>query len=165
MAALVAVPWEMAVDMWRIRMRAAFQILAIPYRLIEGTPLYCVFHRADCGQWQFIAGGGEDDETLLEAAKREAFEEAGVRPDKWIELRSLSFIPAAAICETARRHWGEGICTIPEYAFAFECREDIRLSYEHSEYVWLHYDAAVKKLTWDSNRAALYELDLRWRQA
>ena len=29
------------------------------------------------GIWQFIAGGGEADETLLEAAKREANEEAG----------------------------------------------------------------------------------------
>ena len=27
--------------------------------------------------WQFIAGGGEDGETHIETAKREAFEEAG----------------------------------------------------------------------------------------
>ncbi len=63
-------------------MRAAFQILAIPYRIIGGAPFYCVFHRADFDQWQFIAGGGEDDETPLEAAKREALEEGGVQSDK-----------------------------------------------------------------------------------
>ena len=41
-------------------MRAPFQILAIPYQIVDGSPLYCVFHRADHDQWQFIAGGGED---------------------------------------------------------------------------------------------------------
>ena len=30
--------------------------------------MYCVFHRADHDQWQFIAGGGEDNETPLAAA-------------------------------------------------------------------------------------------------
>lgn len=52
-------------------MRAPFQILAIPYKIIDGLPLYCVFHRADFDQWQFIAGGGEDDEMPLQAAIRE----------------------------------------------------------------------------------------------
>ena len=50
-------------------MRAPFQILAIPNRIVDGTPMYCVFHRADHDQWQFIAGGGEDNETPLAAAK------------------------------------------------------------------------------------------------
>ena len=51
-------------------MRAPFQILAIPYRVIDGEVQYCVLHRADHDQWQFIAGGGEDDEiTLLDCAR------------------------------------------------------------------------------------------------
>lgn len=59
-------------------MRAPFQILAIPYKIINSSPLYCVFHRADFDQWQFIAGGGEDDESPVQAAKREISEEGGV---------------------------------------------------------------------------------------
>lgn len=55
-----------------------FQILAIPYRYINDTPFYCVQHRSDCDQWQFIAGGEEDKETPEEAAKREILEEGGV---------------------------------------------------------------------------------------
>lgn len=85
-------------------MRAAFQILAIPYRIMDGSPFYCVFHRADFDQWQFIAGGGEDDETPLEAAKREAFEEGGIQSENWIELLSLSYIPATVISEKYRQH-------------------------------------------------------------
>lgn len=46
-------------------MRAPFQILAIPYRFVNQVPVYCVFHRTDSGEWQFIAGGGENNETPL----------------------------------------------------------------------------------------------------
>ena len=45
-------------------MRAPFQILAIPYRVTPELQ-FCVFHRADIDQCQFVAGGGENDENLL----------------------------------------------------------------------------------------------------
>ena len=144
-------------------MRSAFQILAIPYRIIDGTPFYCVFHRADFDQWQFIAGGGEEDETPFEAAKREVFEEGGVLSDKWVELKSLSYIPAAVISEKHRVCWSKDTYVIPEYTFGFECKGDIKLSHEHTECVWLTYDEAAGKLKWDSNRTALYELNCRLR--
>ena len=110
-------------------MRAAFQILSIPYRIINGTPRYCVFHRSDHDQWQFIAGGGEDNETSLESAKRETYEEAGVQSQKWIELQSLSYLPVTVILEKCRQHWNKEIYVIPEYTFGFECQEEIRLSH------------------------------------
>ena len=68
-------------------MRAPFQILAIPYRIVDGTPMYCVFHRADDDQWQFIAGGGEDNETPLAAAKEKPLRRGGVHSTQvaWIE--------------------------------------------------------------------------------
>ena len=46
-------------------MRALFRILAIPYRYKGDTVEYCVLHRSDCDQWQFIAGGGEDRNCTL----------------------------------------------------------------------------------------------------
>lgn len=142
-------------------MRSAFQNLAIPYQIIDGSLFYCVFHRADFNQWQFIAGGGEEDETPLEAAKRETFEESGAQSDKWVELKSLSYIPADVISEKHRKYWRKDTYVIPEYTFGFECKDDIKLSREHTEFVWLNYDEALKKLKWDSNRTALYELNCR----
>ena len=142
-------------------MRAPFQILAIPYRVLEKNPEYCVFHRADCDQWQFVAGGGENAETPWDAAKREAFEEAGVKSDHWVALESLAYVPVNVISEKHRRHWGQDIYVIPEYAFGFECTADIHLSCEHTECIWLNYDEAIEKLKWDSNRTALYELNAR----
>ena len=59
--------------------RAPFQVLVFPYRYTPEEEIeYAVFFRISPrygGVWQAIAGGGEDDETPLEAAKREAFEE------------------------------------------------------------------------------------------
>ena len=116
-------------------MRAPFQILAIPYQIVNGSPRYCVFHRADHDQWQFIAGGGEDNETPLKAARRETFEEGGVQSDKWVELKSLADIPVTIISEKRRQHWDKDTYVIPEYTFGFECQEDIQLSHEHTECV------------------------------
>ncbi len=74
-------------------MRAPFQILAIPYKIIDNLPVYCVFYRADFDQWQFISGGGEDDETPLQAAIREIYEEGGINVDNILELKSMCYIP------------------------------------------------------------------------
>lgn len=88
-------------------MRAPFQILAIPYRFVNQVPVYCVFHRIDSGEWQFIAGGGEDNETPLQAARREISEEGGVLPNRMMELKSMCYIPTnifpKCICTTGRR--------------------------------------------------------------
>ena len=146
-----------------VSMRAPFQILSIPYRTIDGSFYYCVFHRADLGQWQFVAGGGENDETPLAAAKRESFEESGALSDRWVELKSMSYIPAAVISPECRLHWSNDTYVIPEYSFGFECNQKIKLSSEHCEYAWMSYDEAKQKLMWDSNRTALYELNCRLR--
>ncbi|CDD31573.1 MAG: NUDIX hydrolase [Acutalibacter sp.] len=145
-------------------MRAPFQVLVIPYRWEGDSLRYCVFHRSDWDQWQFVSGGGEDEETPQEAAKREAWEEACIQSSQWTALKSLCSIPAEAFSEECRRHWERGTYVVPEYAFGVACQEDITLSPEHTECVWLPYDEATKKLTWDSNRTALYELDCRMKE-
>lgn len=56
--------------------RSQFQVLIIPYRIArDGTPEYVVTKRSDMDAWQFLSGGGEDQETPMEAARREANEE------------------------------------------------------------------------------------------
>lgn len=64
--------------------RAPFQVLVFPYRTLEsGETAYAVFRRRDDGMsWQAISGGGEDSETPLEAARREASEHRHRRPPR-----------------------------------------------------------------------------------
>ena len=59
--------------------RARYQILVIPYCIQDDQVQFCLFRRSDMGIWQFIAGGGEEEDlSIIASAKREAFEEAGI---------------------------------------------------------------------------------------
>ena len=139
-------------------MREPYQILSIPYRIVDGTPLFCIFRRADSSYWQFVAGGGENGETPIEAAKRETIEEMGVEPKNIKQLTCIAYVPAEVVAESRRQHWNKNTYVIPEYSFAFECDSDPTLSLEHIEYKWLTYDEARKLLKWDSNKVAMYEI-------
>lgn len=139
-------------------MREPYQILSIPYKIIDGEILFCIFKRANGNYWQFIAGGGETGETPLEAAQRETTEEIGVKPDNMQQLISIAYVPAEVIAESLRQHWDKNTVVIPEYSFAFECDSEPTLSHEHTEYKWLTYDEARKLLKWDSNKVAMYEI-------
>ncbi len=54
-------------------MRQPYEVLVFPFKKEEGR---YIFHRRRLKVWQGIAGGGEEGETILETAKREANEEA-----------------------------------------------------------------------------------------
>lgn len=76
--------------------RAQFQVLVIPFReTVGGKHEFAIFKRADGGYWQFIAGGGEDNESPADAAKREAEEEAGLpQSASCYALKTTTSIPA-----------------------------------------------------------------------
>ena len=140
-------------------MRSPLQILAIPYRMVDGKPIYCLFRRSDSEYWQFIAGGGEDNETPIEAVRREIFEEGGVKAENIIQLTSMCYVQVDIFRNRHLYGWPKDMYVVPEYAFGFECNDEILLSHEHTEYAWLTYDEARAKCKWDSNRTALYELN------
>jgi len=49
-------------------MRAPFQVLVFPYKTVDNKSRFLIARRRDNGVWQAISGGGEDNESLLEAA-------------------------------------------------------------------------------------------------
>jgi dihydroneopterin triphosphate diphosphatase len=144
--------------------RAPFQVLVIPARIDRGALLYALFRRSEStgGYWQWIAGGGEDDEEPIDAAKREAFEEAGIRhTESFVQLTSMAMVP---VVNVAGFQWGESVLVIPEHAFGVIMkRSDCVLSDEHTMVEWLELDDAMARLHWDSNRTALWEVDWRLR--
>lgn len=143
--------------------RAKYQVLVIPYCIENNIAKYCIFRRSDMDVWQFIAGGGEDeDSSVLESAKREAYEEAGIRmEEKYTQLDSLSSIPTNCF-KNAVKIWGAACLVIPEYSFAVMLNgKDLKISHEHTEYEWVAYEVADERLKYDSNKTALWELDRR----
>ena len=142
--------------------RAKFQVLIIPFRTVEnGVPEFAITKRFDMDVWQFLSGGGEDDETPMQAAKREANEEGNIPYDyEMIRLDSTASIPA--IIFSAHEEWGNDVYVVPEYSFGVEMKDrDLTLSFEHTELQWLEYEKVAAILTYDSNKTALWELKER----
>ena len=57
--------------------------------------------------------------------------------------------------------WTEHPYVIPEYAFGVQVAQQPRISEEHSELRWCDYAEAYNLLRFDSNKIALWELNLR----
>ncbi len=145
--------------------RAPFQVLVLPYRIARNSILYAIFRReaSTGGYWQGIAGGGESGESPLDAARREAFEEAGICPDRaFIKLDSMAMIPVVNVSGFV---WGPDVMVIPEYCFGVAVESTrLKLSREHEQSEWAQYRSAYAKLRWETNRTALWELDHRLRR-
>jgi len=141
--------------------RAPFQVLVLPYRRSrDGEIAYAIFRRTDAEYWQGIAGGGEDNESPLEAARREAFEEAGINESsRFMKLDSVATVPVAGVCGFK---WGPDTLVIPEYCYGVEVEcEELTICCEHTSFKWADFETASRELHWDSNRNALWELNHR----
>lgn len=139
--------------------RAPFQILGIPFRKsMKGIFEFAIFLRRDASYYQFIAGGGEENETPLQALKREALEEARIPETAEVHpLKTTTSIPVFHF--RGWEDWGEDIYVIPEYSFAIDCKGvEISISEEHTEFKWTGYEEAMNLLHYDGNKTALWEL-------
>ena len=142
--------------------RAPFQVLVYPYRKNSNEQIeYALMKRSNEGFWQGIAGGGEDNEKPLEAAKRETYEESGIPTrSEFIQLDTIEPVP---VIEFKNSHlWGDNVYVIPQYCFGVTSQEiQIVISHEHTEYKWLSYEEAYQLIKFDGNKTALWELDKR----
>lgn len=141
--------------------RSPYNVHVFLYRLIEnGDREYGIFHRSDDSKWQGICGGGEEGETILESALREAYEEAGLpQCTPLYKLDSVSYIPATEF--KASEHWGKAVVVIPMYYFGALYDGEITLSREHSEYKWCNFNEAHNLIYWHDQKNALWELNER----
>jgi len=108
-----------------------------------------------------LAGGAEDDETPLEAAHREAYEEARIPLEKpFCMLATVASVPRCYFKRTG--HWPKSQYIVPGYYFAVDAAGvDIQLSYEHTQWGWFGCEEAMSKPKWDDDRSAIWELDQR----
>lgn len=140
-------------------MRQPYETLVIPYKKENNEYKFAIFLRSDKNFWQGICGGGEAGETILETAKREAYEEAGLSYEsEYMQLETMTMIPVISI--TGEFTWGEDVLLVKEYCFGVDAtNQEIKLSNEHQKYRWFSYEEAKKFLKWDSDKTALWELN------
>ncbi len=104
----------------------------------------------------------ENTEKVIEAAKREVREEIGLDNCNIEKLEAYSTIPAVHF----KQYQTDLDCDtflVEELTFAIQTNKKnvIRLCDEHTEFMWMSYEDAIKLLEWDSNKTALWELDTK----
>jgi dATP pyrophosphohydrolase len=141
------------------------QVIVIAFRLREAhDPEYAPLRTSDDAKWQPIAGGAEDFEMPSEAARREAFEEAGLPTSVPLyALQSLDSVPV--IHFQVRDLWPADLYVVPQFSFGADATDvEIEISDEHTRIEWLDYDSATALLAYQSNATALWELHQRLKR-
>ena len=100
------------------------------------------------GHWDFIKGKMEHDETPHETARREAGEETGIT--------DINFIDGFE--ESVKYEFRFNSDLIQKKVVFFLAKTNtskISLSHEHRDFVWLEYEDAMKKVTFDNAKKIL----------
>jgi bis(5'-nucleosidyl)-tetraphosphatase len=120
---------------------------AVIYRLEDGRRLYLLMHYEE-GHWDFPKGHVEKGETEEQTARREIAEETGITEvefEKFFrEVISYSF-----------KRGGE---LVPKEVIFFAGKtheKEVRLSDEHTGFVWLPYQSAMKKISYRNAKEML----------
>lgn len=111
------------------------------------------------GFWQSVTGSLELEETHLQAAVREVFEETGIRCLE-AELIDLNLKNVFEIARLWRPKYAPGITHNEEVCFALETRVcDVSIDRrEHQEFAWVDFEQAAAMLYWQSSKRALSRL-------
>lgn len=127
------------------------QVEIIVYRLVNKEPLFLLLKRIPerGGFWQPITGGVHKNEDLLDAAKRELFEETQIKD----YLRFLSDIYYFEF-GSDEDGW------LKEYVYGVEIDKNMEpvLSFEHTEKKWCTFNEALDLLKYDTNKEAFNKL-------
>jgi 8-oxo-dGTP pyrophosphatase MutT (NUDIX family) len=126
--------------------------------VVRRGPEVLVMRRAPerLGYWSLVAGGLEPDETPLEAAQRELFEETGldavVRPLPVALSYSLLDDPPAI-----RARYAPGIERVTVHAFVVDApvKWEPTLDAEHDLREWCDLDEALALLMYDATKDAV----------
>ena len=100
------------------------------------------------GHWDFVKGKMERDETPHETARREAGEETGITDIKFIDGFEESV-------KYEFRFNGDQIQKKVVFFLAKTNTSKISLSHEHTDFIWLKYEDAMKKITFENAKKIL----------
>ena len=112
------------------------------FRKIENRIEFLLLHYPS-GHWDLVKGHIESNETAKEAAKRESKEETGITDVKFID----------GFEEEIEYYFKYDNQDIHKKVIFFlsETKQDrITLSDEHLDFIWLNFENATKKITFDT---------------
>lgn len=126
-----------------------------------------LLERADRpGFWQSVTGSQDEDETLVETARREIAEETGLDAEAY-ELSDWNITNQYEIYAHWRQRYGPGVTHNTEHVFGLCVPRQVAITLaprEHLRYEWLPWRAAADKVFSWSNAQAIRELPQRARR-
>ena len=125
---------------------------AIVFRREGGNIYYLLLKypgRSEGGEyWDLPKGNIEKGEKPLETARREIVEETGLTDVEFVEgfMKWIKYFYRAD---------GKMVSKIVTFYLAETKDKDISISFEHAGYVWLPYEEALAKLTFDNAKGIM----------
>lgn len=137
---------------------------AIIFRREQGKILYLLLHypaiNRKGGHWEFAKGHIEEGESYEQTVKREVAEEAGIKNIKILSgfkehikyfFRKYNKDNPDKNSKT-KKQW---IFKLVTFFIAETKEKDVKLSEEHTGFVWLPIDEAIKKTTYKNSKELL----------
>ncbi len=112
---------------------------------------YLILHYPS-GHWDFPKGNIEPDETIMQTARREVREETGIAE---IDFRD----GFEKKIEYYYRRDGQMVHKLVVFLLAGSKSRDVKISFEHEGYIWLHYPEAIMKLTFKNAKSILKDAE------
>jgi 8-oxo-dGTP pyrophosphatase MutT (NUDIX family) len=110
---------------------------------------YLLLHQTQ-GHYSFPKGHQEKGENDEETAVRELEEESGIKKEDIIFEKEFK-----TFMKYSFKHGNEIIFKIVNFFLAKSKTKKIKLSGEHTDFLWLHYEEALKKLEFENSKLIL----------
>jgi 8-oxo-dGTP pyrophosphatase MutT (NUDIX family) len=130
-------------------LRTEFSCGALLYYIDNQKIIFLLLHYFS-GHWDFPKGNKERSENHIETVRREIKEETGIS--------DLTFIDGF-VKEISYKYLRQNQLVSKKvvYFLARTNSKDVVLSSEHTDFVWEHYESALKRLTYKKSKEILTE--------
>lgn len=114
----------------------------------ENSKIYYLLLHYESGHWGFPKGIIEKGERSEDTARREIKEETGIE--------DIQFIPGfKESIEYFFKLKGKTIFKIATFLLTETKSREVRLSFEHKDYIWLEYEGALERLAFKNDKEVL----------
>lgn len=123
-----------------------------------------LLHRQDKdGYWQSITGSIEQNELPIDAAKRELYEETGIKYQEF-PINDWKFSQEYKIYDHWRYRYPPSVSSNREHVFSVELPNKIKIKIapnEHKDFKWVPIEDAIKMVFSNTNAEALKKLNAK----